>query len=214
MQSIRLRLETRRAASLQKYPAPNPKSPNQNNHPTERALHDPLIRAGVPSVRWVNTTLRKCTGQKDSTVLPAGAPWADQENNILTALHAAFNAVEIVQAVDRLLIDLQDHVATIQSDVLGKGTGLHVLHDDALAGGHVEPVCDFRRQGPHCQAELARLGFFLVVTLLILAEASSEEFLAVGDGYCCFFFFAVADKAQLGFAPGLAAGDVGNQIVA
>lgn len=64
--------------------------------------------------------LRKCTRDKDGSVLPRRSALPDQEHHVLAALQARFHFREFVLVVDSLLVDFQDDVTAPQADILGE----------------------------------------------------------------------------------------------
>src|SRR5215831_5255958 len=58
-----------------------------------------------------------------------------QHYYILSGLELRLQLVEVAFAVNRLFVDLQDHVASADADVIGKTTRLYVLNDHALGVG-------------------------------------------------------------------------------
>src|SRR5436309_2233341 len=98
--------------------------------------------------------LRKCTAQEDGSGV-AAASLAYQENDVLPALQASLQLAEVILIVDRLLIDLEDHVAAPQANVFRERVRLHVLHNHAFAGGRAQTVRQVTRQWSHRDSELA-----------------------------------------------------------
>src|SRR5512144_2275754 len=107
--------------------------------PATSTVNDLRFQDNSASSGWARFGLLKCTGQEDSSRLSTALP--DEENHVLPALQAGGHAIEVVLAVDRLLVDLQDYVSALQADVFGERAALNVLHNDSLAGGNVQPVC-------------------------------------------------------------------------
>src|SRR5229473_4581203 len=158
--------------------------------------------------------LRKSSGDEDGAILPTSTSGAHQENNILTALQRGLVAGEVVGTVYGLLVDFEDDVASVQSDIFGERTGLYVLHDHAFPCGYVEAIGDFWSQGANRYPEFAFFGFLRVAIFFVFAQSGSEEFGAVGDGDGGVLFLTAANERQLGLAAGLAVGNVGDQVVA
>src|SRR5579884_270412 len=90
--------------------------------------------------------LRKRARQEDCAGV-ASPPLPDEEDNILSGLKLAGDAPEVILAVHRLLVDLQDHVPTAQADVLGERSGLHVTDDNALIRRNSKAISHVRRNG-------------------------------------------------------------------
>jgi len=63
---------------------------------------------------------RKRAGEENSTILGPGPALADQEDDILPALEHPLDAVKILGAVHRLLVDFQNYVAAGHADVIGE----------------------------------------------------------------------------------------------
>src|SRR5207302_6903395 len=171
------------------------------------------IRAVSAKSPLVTLRLRKCTGYEDSPVLTASASGTYQENNILPTLQTGFDAVEVICAVHRLLVDLENDIPTVEANIIAKSTRLHILHDHALTCGDVEAISDLRCQGAHGNPELAFFGLLLIATFFFFAQARAQEFRSVGNGYRGVLFFAVANDRQLGLGTGLLVGDIGHQFV-
>src|SRR5215831_1291625 len=64
--------------------------------------------------------LRKCTGVEDCAVLPCRTSRTNQEDDILAALHARFEAGKVFFAIHRLLVNFQNDIAATEIDILGK----------------------------------------------------------------------------------------------
>jgi len=77
--------------------------------------------------------LRKCARQEDRSILGPCASWTHQEHDILPALQRRLNLGKVVRIVYGLLVHFQDHIAAIQTEILGKRSLLDVLHYHALA---------------------------------------------------------------------------------
>ena len=60
--------------------------------------------------------LRKCTGNKDRSVLTASPSRANQEDDVLAALERILNASEIFRRIHQLLVDFEDDVAIATAD--------------------------------------------------------------------------------------------------
>src|SRR5208282_1439297 len=123
------------------------------------------------SSRWANPWLRKCPGHEDGSVLASGTAGAHEEYHVLTALQVRFHLGKIIFAVHRLFVDLKNHVAAAQIDVLGKRARFDVLHDHALARRHIQPLRHLGSKSADRDAELVLLGRALVVTALVIVQA-------------------------------------------
>lgn len=84
---------------------------------TECMMRDCALQCQSPTSQ---SKLRKCTGQKDSTVLAARAPLANQEDDVLPALQAGRHPAILRFRIDRLFVDLENDIAALQADVIGK----------------------------------------------------------------------------------------------
>src|SRR5882762_1742934 len=187
--------------------------PNNTPNGTGTGNH-PLNLDPVPVTVGSVAQLRKCTGYEDGTVLPASASRTYQEHDVLSALQRTLDANEVVRRIHRLLVDFQDHVATVQADIIGKRTAAYILHNHAFARWDIQPVGKIRGKRPHGQPEVTFLGLLLLVALLVFAQARCEELGAIGDGDSRFFFLSITHEADSGLAVRLAACDVGHQFVA
>ena len=97
-------------------------------------------------------------------------------------LHLRFDAVEIVFAVHRLLVDLDDDVAAAQSCRLAKAVGLHILHDDALGVRQLVTISQVLGDAADRDAELAFLRLAFLVAFFLAAQTGGKELGAIGDG--------------------------------
>src|SRR5207245_6544407 len=88
--------------------------------PTGPALRSSLIRAVSARSPLVTLRLRKCTGYEDSSVLTASASGTYQENHILPTLQTGFDAVEVICAVHRLLVDLENDIPAVEANIIAK----------------------------------------------------------------------------------------------
>jgi len=88
--------------------------------PNGPALRSSLIRAVSAKSPLVTLRLRKCTGYEDSSVLTASASGTYQENNILPTLQTGFDAVEVICAVHRLLVDLENDIPAVEANIIAK----------------------------------------------------------------------------------------------
>src|ERR1700722_20054705 len=82
--------------------------------------------------------LRKCTCQENRSILRPCASRTHQEHDILPALQRRLDLHKVIGTVHGLLVHLEDHIAAIQTEILGKRSLLHILHHHALAGGNAE----------------------------------------------------------------------------
>src|SRR5204863_5267541 len=114
--------------------------------------YHPRFRGKSASAHWANCPLRKCTGQKDGAVLTARATLSDQENHVLSAFQSGRDLREVVLAIDRLLVNLEDYVAAAQAYVIGERTSLDVLHDNAFACGNVQPIGNIGGHGANAES--------------------------------------------------------------
>src|SRR6202043_2497054 len=87
-----------------------------------------------------HSRLRKCPRHEDGSILPRRTARADEEYHVLTTLKSGLNLGEILFPVDGLLVDPENHIAATQVDIVCKRPRLHVLHDDASTGRHVEAL--------------------------------------------------------------------------
>src|SRR5713226_8712452 len=189
---------------------PTTKSNAQQNRHWKSSLISGLQRQS----RSGRPRLRKCTREEDCTVLSASAPLAHEEYHILSTLQAGPDAVEVLLAVDRLLVDFEDNIAAGYTRVLSEGAGLDILHDHALARSDVQPVRHFRGYGAHRETQLALLRAGFLAAFLLLAQTSGKQLGPVRNRDGGFLFLAVADESQGHLRVRLAAGDVGHQVIA
>jgi hypothetical protein len=70
----------------------------------------------------------------------SSASLAHQEYDILTTLKGSGDTPEIVFAVDWLLIDLQNYVATREPNILGERARFHIGDYDTLVRRYAEPI--------------------------------------------------------------------------
>ena len=95
-----------------------------------------------------------------------------------------------------------------------KDSGLHVLHDDALAGGNFQLVGHLGSDRSYRDAEAAFFRRAVFTAFLVVAETGGKQLGAVADGDRRFLLLAVADETEVDFGAGLAAGDIGYQFIA
>src|ERR1700728_4803484 len=88
----------------------------------------PAPLPGFPAIEQIPSSccLRQSSSHEDGGVVAAAAR-PHQEHNILSGLHLRLDAVEILFAVYRLLIDFEDDVTAAQSSSLAESIGLHIL---------------------------------------------------------------------------------------
>src|SRR5215813_7949197 len=109
----------------------------------------------LPETVTEGTQSRQGTRNKDVTT----APRFDQEDHILAALELRGGFPEVFFTVDRLAVDLHDHVTRLHLYVVRKRIGFNFRHDHALALRDIQPVRLLTGQGPDCQAELGWGGY-------------------------------------------------------
>src|SRR6202034_2239609 len=185
----------------------------QSRHHALRSLHHLRSWSAVPALLG-GFALRKCAGQEDGAVLTGRSALPDQEDHVLPALQARLDAAEVVFAVHRLLIDLQNDVAARHIYVFGERTRFYILHNDSLARFHIEPVGHFGGHLANGESELALLGSVVVFTVLVITQASREELGAVRSGDGGFLRLAIANEAELNLRPRLTRGDLVDEISA
>src|ERR1700682_2963600 len=93
-----------------------------------------------PQSRRFAYRLRKCTCQEYRSILRPCAPRTHQEHNILPALQRRLDLRKVVRIVDGLLVHFQNHVAAIQTEILGERSLFYVLHHHALARRNAEAI--------------------------------------------------------------------------
>src|SRR6202140_1476995 len=89
---------------------------NRRNRPTSIV---PETGTERQSRRYVYQ-LRKCTCQEYRSILGPRASWSHQEHDILSALQRRLDLRKVVRTIHRLLVHFQDHVAAIQTEILGE----------------------------------------------------------------------------------------------
>src|SRR4030081_1681259 len=93
--------------------------------------------------------LRKCTCQEYRSILRPRASWTHQEHYILPALQRRLDLRKVVRTVHGLLVHFQDHVASIQTEILGERSLLHVLHHHTLARRNAQPIGQIGSNAAH-----------------------------------------------------------------
>src|SRR4029077_8856433 len=113
-----------------------------------------------------------------------------QEHDVLPALQGTLDASKVIRRIQGLLVDLQDHVATVQADIIGKRTTAYILHNHAFARGNIEPISNIRSKRAYRQPQFAFLGLLLLVALLVFTQACCKELGAIGNRDGRFFLFS------------------------
>src|ERR1700686_4455621 len=138
--------------------------------------------------------LRKCTCQEYRSILRPCASWTHQEHNILPALQRRLDFLKAVRIVDGLLVHFQDHVAAIQTKILGKRSLLHVLYHHALARRNAEAIGQIGSDAAHRNPELAGLGRLFALVFVLFAQTGGKQFRAIRNGDRRVLSLAVADE--------------------
>src|ERR1039458_5238832 len=94
-----------------------------------------LVNGSTPveGIYW----LQQGPSHEDRGVISRAA-WANQKDDILAAFHLRLHLLELVLTVHRLLVDLQDDIATAQSHGVAEAIRLQVLHNDTLGVRQLE----------------------------------------------------------------------------
>src|ERR1700674_5445964 len=204
----RITVETRLAPSLHKancYPTKNRRD--------RSTLMVPEMGTERQSLRFAYR-LRKCTCQEYRPILRPCASWTHQEHNILPALQRRLDLRKVVRIVHGLLVHFQDHVAAIQTKILGKRSLFYVLHDHALAGRNAQAIGQIGSDAAHRKPQLARLRRLFALVFVFFSQTGCKQFRAIGDGHRRLLLLSVAHKDQLGLRTGFAGSNVSHEIVA
>src|SRR4051812_50202199 len=113
-------------------------------------------------------------GEEDGPGIAAAA-LPDKEHYVLSALELRLHLAEVLFAVHRLAVDLEDDVAAAESDVLTEGVRLHVLHDHSLVGRDVETRGDIGCDVADGDTELGILRLGVVGLFVFFSNAVAEE---------------------------------------
>src|ERR1700675_4165638 len=158
--------------------------------------------------------LRKCTCQEYRSILSPRASWTHQEHDILPALQRRLNLRKVVRTVHGLLVHFQDHVAAIQTEILGERSLLHILHHHALASRNAQAIRQIGSDAANRNPKLAGLGRFFALVFVLFTQTGSKQFRAIRDGHRRVLPLAVAHEGKLGLRTGFAGSNVRYQIVA
>src|SRR6185503_11720202 len=132
------------------------------------------------SIGSAKQLLRKCARQKDRSRVAPSTTLPDQEHHVLAAFEACLHSFEIILAVNRLLVNLQNDIPAGQACVVAKRSGLYVLNHNPLAGGNIQTVCHLRCERMDCDAELALLWLRLLTAFFLVPKPRSKQLGAVG----------------------------------
>src|SRR6202521_91675 len=208
-------VETRRAASeTGQAPSLHKSKLRSNKNRRHRStLMVPEMGTERQSRRYAYQ-LRKCTCQENRPILRPRASRTHQEHHILPALQRRLDLRKVVRTVHGLLVHFQDHVAAIQTEILGERSLLHVLHHHALASGNAQAIGQIGSNAANRNPELAGLRRLFALVFVLFAQTGSKQFRAIRNGHRRVLPLAVAHEGKLGFRAGLAGSDVRHQIVA
>src|SRR5690348_9236793 len=157
--------------------------------------------------------LRERAGEEYCAGIPSPS-LADQEDHILPGLELAGDTAEVVLAVYRLLVDLQDHVAAAEADVLREGPGLHVTDYNALIRWDSQAIGHVWRDGAYRNAHLSRCRLFFSTGLFLVRGGIAVELGTISDCHCRFGRFATTLVPNFYFRTRFFSSDIRDQFVA
>src|SRR5438270_9102266 len=158
-------------------------------------------------------TLRKGTALEDSSTIGAAA-LMNQEDHILTALELRLHPAEVLLAIHRYPVDLEDHIAAGHACVFSKGAGLHVLDDNALSRWDLQAFGNVRSQVFHGKPELAFHRLAAATVIFLLAFIAGEELCPIRNSHRRVAGLAAANVAECGLGAGFACGNLGDKFIA